>query len=174
MLNGLWLSFFLLGAAAALARWLIGGDAAVFGAMVESLFAMAKLSVELMVVLFGTLTLWLGLLRIAEKAGLVDLLARMLGPLFARLMPEVPRGHPALGLISMNFAANGLGLDNAATPIGLKAMRALQDLNPSATTASPIAEFASSTSPIAAMRTSAFDSRDPSTSPVSPASPVRV
>ncbi|VXC64312.1 nucleoside recognition domain-containing protein [Pseudomonas sp. 8O] len=136
MLNGLWLSFFLLGAAAALARWLIGGDAAVFGAMVESLFAMAKLSVELMVVLFGTLTLWLGLLRIAEKAGLVDLLARMLGPLFARLMPEVPRGHPALGLISMNFAANGLGLDNAATPIGLKAMRALQDLNPSANTAS--------------------------------------
>ncbi len=136
MLNGLWLSFFLLGAAAALARWLIGGDAAVFGAMVESLFAMAKLSVELMVVLFGTLTLWLGLLRIAEKAGLVDLLARMLGPLFARLMPEVPRGHPALGLISMNFAANGLGLDNAATPIGLKAMRALQDINPSATTAS--------------------------------------
>lgn len=136
MLNGLWLSFFLLGAIAALARWLIGGDAAVFGAMVESLFAMAKLSVELMVVLFGTLTLWLGLLRIAEKAGLVDLLARLLGPLFARLMPEVPRGHPALGLISMNFAANGLGLDNAATPIGLKAMRALQDLNPSATAAS--------------------------------------
>ncbi len=136
MLNGLWLCFFVLGAIAALARWLIGGDASVFGAMVESLFAMAKLSVELMVVLFGTLTLWLGLLRIAEKAGLVDLLARLLGPLFARLMPEVPRGHPALGLISMNFAANGLGLDNAATPIGLKAMRALQDLNPSATTAS--------------------------------------
>ena len=136
MLNGLWLGFFLVAALAAVARWLIGGDATVFGAMVESLFAMAKLSVELMVVLFGTLTLWLGLLRIAEKAGLVDLLARLLGPLFARLMPEVPRGHPALGLISMNFAANGLGLDNAATPIGLKAMRALQDLNPSATTAS--------------------------------------
>ena len=136
MLNGLWLSFFLLGAIAALARWLFGGDATVFAAMVESLFAMAKLSVELMVVLFGTLTLWLGLLRIAEKAGLVDLLARLLGPLFARLMPEVPRGHPALGLISMNFAANGLGLDNAATPIGLKAMRALQELNPSTTTAS--------------------------------------
>lgn len=88
-----------------------------------------------MVLLFGTLTLWLGLLRIAEKAGLVDALARMLGPLFARLMPEVPRGHPALGLITMNFAANGLGLDNAATPIGLKAMRALQTLNPSSTTA---------------------------------------
>ncbi|NLC10158.1 MAG: spore maturation protein, partial [Gammaproteobacteria bacterium] len=83
-----------------------------------------------------TLTLWLGFLKIAEKAGLVDVLARLLGPLFAKLMPEVPRGHPALGLITLNFAANGLGLDNAATPIGLKAMRALQEINPSATTAS--------------------------------------
>jgi spore maturation protein SpmA len=89
-----------------------------------------------MVVLFGTLTLWLGFLRIAERAGLVDWLARLLGPLFARLMPEVPRGHPALGLITLNFAANALGLDNAATPIGLKAMKALQTLNPSSTTAS--------------------------------------
>ncbi|WXL26131.1 nucleoside recognition domain-containing protein [Ectopseudomonas mendocina] len=136
MLNTLWLGFFLVAAVAGLYRWLIGDDPAVFGAMVESLFAMAKLSVEVMVLLFGTLTLWMGLLRIAEKAGLVDVLARLLGPLFARLMPEVPRGHPALGLITMNFAANGLGLDNAATPIGLKAMRALQDLNPSSTTAS--------------------------------------
>ncbi|MEX6500500.1 nucleoside recognition domain-containing protein [Pseudomonas zhanjiangensis] len=136
MLNGLWLGFFVVAAVAGLSRWLVGDDPAVFAAMVESLFAMAKLSVEVMVVLFGTLTLWLGLLRIAEKAGLVDALARLLGPLFARLMPEVPRGHPALGLITMNFAANGLGLDNAATPIGLKAMRALQDLNPSSTTAS--------------------------------------
>ncbi|HLD64728.1 MAG TPA: nucleoside recognition domain-containing protein, partial [Pseudomonas sp.] len=108
----------------------------VFAAMVESLFAMAKLSVDVMLLLFGTLTLWLGLLRIAEKAGLVEQLARLLGPLFARLMPEVPRGHPALGLITLNFAANGLGLDNAATPIGLKAMKALQSLNPSSTTAS--------------------------------------
>ncbi|MBU0902033.1 hypothetical protein N1078_06375 [Pseudomonas sp. MIL19] len=136
MLNGLWLGFFVVAAIAGLSRWLLGDDPAVFAAMVESLFAMAKLSVEVMVLLFGTLTLWLGLLRIAEKAGLVDALARMLGPLFARLMPEVPRGHPALGLITMNFAANGLGLDNAATPIGLKAMRALQTLNPSSTTAS--------------------------------------
>jgi spore maturation protein SpmA/spore maturation protein SpmB len=136
MLNWLWLGFFVVAAIAGLSRWLIGDDPAVFAAMVESLFAMAKLSVEVMVLLFGTLTLWLGLLRIAEKAGLVDALARMLGPLFARLMPEVPRGHPALGLITMNFAANGLGLDNAATPIGLKAMRALQTLNPSSTTAS--------------------------------------
>ena len=136
MLNGLWLSFFLVAAVAGFSRWLLGGDPAVFGAMVESLFAMAKLSVEVMVLLFGTMTLWLGLLRIAEQAGLVDALARLLGPLFARLMPEVPRGHPALGLITMNFAANGLGLDNAATPIGLKAMRSLQELNPSSTTAS--------------------------------------
>ncbi len=135
MLNWLWLGFFVVAAVAGLSRWLLGDDPAVFAAMVESLFAMAKLSVEVMVLLFGTLTLWLGLLRIAEKAGLVDALARMLGPLFARLMPEVPRGHPALGLITMNFAANGLGLDNAATPIGLKAMRALQTLNPSSTTA---------------------------------------
>ena len=136
MLNWLWLGFFVVAAIAGLSRWLVGDDPAVFAAMVESLFAMAKLSVEIMVLLFGTLTLWLGLLRIAEKAGLVDALARLLGPLFARLMPEVPRGHPALGLITMNFAANGLGLDNAATPIGLKAMRALQALNPSSTTAS--------------------------------------
>jgi spore maturation protein SpmA len=135
MLNGLWLGFFVVAALAAAVRW-IGGDVTVWAAMVESLFAMAKVSVELMVVLFGTLTLWLGFLRIAEQAGLVDLLGRALGPLFARLMPEVPRGHPALGLITLNFAANGLGLDNAATPIGLKAMKALQELNPSATVAS--------------------------------------
>ena len=136
MLNGLWLGFFMVAAVAALGRWLIGGDPTVFAAMVESLFAMARLAVEVMVLLFGTLTLWLGLLRIAEAAGLVAWMARLLGPLFRRLMPEVPAGHPALGLITMNFAANALGLDNAATPIGLKAMRELQTLNPSPTTAS--------------------------------------
>ncbi len=136
MLNGLWLGFFLVGAVSALGQWLIGGNAGIFAAMVESIFAMAKLSVEVVILLFGTLTLWLGFLKIAEKAGIVEWLAKVLGPLFARLMPEVPKGHPALGLITMNFAANGLGLDNAATPIGLKAMRALQELNPSTTTAS--------------------------------------
>lgn len=136
MLNRLWFGFFLAAAAAALWRWLGGGDAGVFGAMVTALFDMARLSVEVMILLFGTLTLWLGFLRIAERAGLVDLLARALGPLFARLMPEVPRNHPALGLITLNFAANMLGLDNAATPIGLRAMRELQTLNPSADTAS--------------------------------------
>ena len=136
MLNGLWLGFFLVAAATALGRWLIGGEADIFEQMVKALFAMAKTSVDLMLLLFGTLTLWLGLLRIAERAGLVELLARLLGPLFARLMPEVPKGHPALGLITLNFAANGLGLDNAATPIGLKAMNALQELNPHKTIAS--------------------------------------
>lgn len=130
MLNSLWLGFFLVGAAAGLIQWIWLGDADVFSRMVASLFDMAKLSVNVMVLLFGTLTLWLGLLRIAEQAGLVQTLARWLAPLFARLMPEVPRGHPALGLITMNFAANGLGLDNAATPVGLRAMRELQTLNP--------------------------------------------
>ena len=135
MLNTLWLGFFAIAAISALAQWLLGGQAQVFAAMVESLFTMAKLSVEVMVLLFGTLTMWLGFLRIAEKAGIVDALARWLSPLFARLMPEVPRGHPALGLMTLNFAANALGLDNAATPMGLKAMRALQELNPEPATA---------------------------------------
>lgn len=135
MLNLLWFGFFLVAAIAGMAQWL-QGDPGVWAAVVESLFAMAKLSVEVMILLFGTLTLWLGFLRIAEQAGLVDRIGKLLGPLFARLMPEVPRGHPALGLITLNFAANGLGLDNAATPIGLKAMRELQSLNPSSTTAS--------------------------------------
>lgn len=135
MLNGLWLAFFLTATMAGLARWLVAGEAEVFGAMVAALFDMARLSVEVMVLLFGTLTLWLGLLKIAERAGLVDALARALGPLFARLMPEVPRGHPAIGLVTLNFAANGLGLDNAATPIGLRAMRE-RTLNPTPDTAS--------------------------------------
>lgn len=135
MLNTLWLGFFLTAAVAALAQWLVGGNVQIFAAMVEALFAMAKLSVEVMVLLFGTLTLWLGFLRIAEKAGIVDALARWLAPLFTKLMPGVPRGHPALGLMTLNFAANALGLDNAATPMGLKAMKALQELNPEPETA---------------------------------------
>ena len=136
MLNALWVGFFVAAALSAAAQWLLGGSAQVFASMVEALFTMAKLSVEVMVLLFGTLTLWLGFLRIAEKAGLVEALSRLLAPLFARLMPEVPRGHPALGLITLNFAANALGLDNAATPIGLKAMHSLHSLNPRPDTAS--------------------------------------
>jgi spore maturation protein SpmA len=136
MLNGIWLSFFLVSFAAALWQWLGMGDAEVFSRLVASLFDMARLSVEIILVLVGTMTLWLGFLAIAEKAGLIRVLARVLDPLFSRLMPEVPSGHPALGHISMNFAANILGLDNAATPIGIKAMHSLQSLNPSTTTAS--------------------------------------
>ena len=96
MLNVLWLGFFLVGALSAGVQWLVLGDEQVFSRMVTSLFDMAALSVQIMVVLFGTLTLWLGFLRIAESAGLVNTLARWLGPLFARLMPGVPRGHPAI------------------------------------------------------------------------------
>ena len=129
MLNTLWLFFFLIAAVSGFYQWLVGGNSEIFAQMVRSLFDMAALSVQLMLLLFGTLTLWLGFLKIAEKAGLIDTLARWLGPLFSRLMPGVPAGHPALGLITLNFAANGLGLDNAATPIGLRAMKSLQTLN---------------------------------------------
>lgn len=135
MLNLLWLSFFVISALSGLYQWLFAADPEVFARMVQSLFKMAELSVSIMVLLFGTLTLWLGFLKIAEAAGLIDALGRWLSPVFKRLMPDVPAGHPALGLITMNFAANGLGLDNAATPIGLKAMRALQTLNPRPDTA---------------------------------------
>jgi spore maturation protein SpmA len=136
MLNGIWLSFFIAAFAASIWQWLVGGDSEVFARLVQSLFDMARISVDIILVLLGTMTLWLGFLSIAEKAGLIRLLGRVLDPLFCRLMPEVPRGHPAMGLISMNFAANILGLDNAATPIGIKAMHSLQSLNPSRETAS--------------------------------------
>ncbi|WP_252106887.1 MULTISPECIES: spore maturation protein [unclassified Halomonas] len=136
MLNGIWLSFFIAAFAASLWQWLVGGDSEVFARLVASLFDMARVSVDIILVLLGTMTLWLGFLSIAEKAGMIRLLGRALDPLFSRLMPEVPRGHPAMGLISMNFAANILGLDNAATPIGIKAMHSLQTLNPSRDTAS--------------------------------------
>ncbi|MBC7201993.1 MAG: spore maturation protein [Pusillimonas sp.] len=136
MLNALWLAFFMVAACAGLYQWLVLADPDVFGRIVQSLFEMAELSVSIMILLFGTLTLWLGFLRIAEAAGLINTLSRWLSPLFQRLMPEVPRNHPALGLMTLNFAANGLGLDNAATPIGLRAMRELQSLNPTPNTAS--------------------------------------
>lgn len=136
MLNGIWLSFFIAAFAGSLWQWLVGGDSEVFARLVQSLFDMARVSVDIILVLLGTMTLWLGFLAIAEKAGMIRLLGRVLDPLFCRLMPDVPSGHPAMGLITMNFAANILGLDNAATPIGIKAMHALQTLNPSRDTAS--------------------------------------
>ena len=135
MLNTLWFAFFIIALLAGLYQWIFLQDPDVFSRIVLSLFDMAELSVELMILLFGTLTLWLGFLRIAEGAGLIQWLSRILSPLFRRLMPGVPAGHEAVGLITLNFAANGLGLDNAATPIGLRAMHSLQTLNPDPRTA---------------------------------------
>src|SRR5690606_35602515 len=111
MRNAIWLGFFVVGAIAALIRCLMFGESQVFAELIDALFGMAKTSVDIMLLLFGTLTLWLGFLKIAERAGLVDALARLLTPLFARLMPVVPRGHPAIGLITLNAAANAPGLD---------------------------------------------------------------
>jgi len=135
-LNRLWTLFFLSSFIAALWQWLWLGDADIFNRIIASLFEMAKLSVDIALGLVGLLALWSGLLKIAEKCGLAEGLARLLQPLFARLMPEVPPGHPALGLVSMNLAANFMGLDNAATPVGIKAMQSLQSLNPQKDTAS--------------------------------------
>ncbi|MCW8857246.1 MAG: hypothetical protein OQJ95_07780, partial [Kangiella sp.] len=120
MLNILWLFFFVLAFVLALFQWLVQGNAAAFPELVQSIFDMAKLSVTIAIGLIGILAFWLGLLKIAERSGLVNLLAKALAPLFRKLMPEVPSGHPALGSISMNMAANMLGLDNAATPMGIR------------------------------------------------------
>ena len=117
-------------------QWLVNGHAAIFSEIMQSTFDMAGLSVEVAIGLIGVLCLWLGFFRIAEKSGLINVLARILEPLFTRLMPEVPRGHASHGSITMNVAANMLGLDNAATPMGLKAMQDLQQLNPNKDTAS--------------------------------------
>ncbi len=136
MLNLLWLFFFLIAFVLALYQWLFLGNAQSFPELVKAIFDMAKLSVEISIGLVGVLAFWLGMLKIAEKSGLVNLLAKALAPLFKKLMPEVPTGHPALGSISMNMAANMLGLDNAATPMGIRAMEQLQELNPIKNTAS--------------------------------------
>ena len=117
-------------------QWLVNGHAAIFSEIMQSTFDMAELSVEVAIGLVGVLCLWLGFFRIAEKSGLINVLSRLLEPLFTRLMPEVPRGHASHGSITMNIAANMLGLDNAATPMGLKAMQDLQQLNPVKDTAS--------------------------------------
>ena len=134
-MNLVWGLFFLVGFAVALIQWL-AGDATAFEALVTASFDMAKLAVEIAIGLVGLLALWSGLFAIAEKAGLVQWLGRGLAPLFRRLMPEVPQGHEAQGAVTMNLAANMLGLDNAATPLGIKAMQALQALNPVKDTAS--------------------------------------
>lgn len=135
MLNALWTGFFLTAFAAAVLRY-FGGDEAVFAAVMQASFEAAKTAFEVALGLTGVMCLWLGVMKIGERAGFLSLLGRWLAPLFARLFPDVPAGHPALGSVTMNMAANILGLDNAATPMGLKAMRELQELNPVKDTAS--------------------------------------
>lgn len=131
VLNHLWVAFFAVGFLAALGQWIVTGNAEAFKTVVDGTFTSAKTAVmDLALPLAGVMTLWLGFLSVAEKAGAVQWLARLIGPFFARIFPEIPPGHPASGQILMNFSANMLGLDNAATPIGLKAMESLQSLNP--------------------------------------------
>ena len=136
MLHRIWLSFFLISAVAGLAQWWWLGDGEVFQRMVQALFDMAGLSVELAIGLIGLLCLWLGIVALGEASGLVGKLGRLMSPLFTRLMPEVPAGHPAISSMTLNFSANLLGLDNAATPLGIRAMQDLQTLNPQPDTAS--------------------------------------
>jgi spore maturation protein SpmA len=135
-LNYIWVGFILTAFAVALCKLLFLGDTEVFTRIVLSMFDSAKLGFEISIGLTGILSLWLGLMKIGEKAGLVQRFARMVYPVFGKLFPELPKDHPATGSIFMNFSANLLGLDNAATPIGLKAMRELQELNPKKDTAS--------------------------------------
>ncbi|OIO77740.1 MAG: hypothetical protein COS39_00415 [Hydrogenophilales bacterium CG03_land_8_20_14_0_80_62_28] len=136
MLNAIWIGFFLVAFAAALFQFLVNGQQDIFGLLMKAGFDNAKTAFEIAIGLTGVMSLWLGILKIGERAGFLDALGRLLSPLFARLFPEVPRGHPALGSITMNMAANLLGLDNAATPMGIKAMQELQTLNPDHDTAS--------------------------------------
>ena len=137
MLNFIWAGFFIVGFICAAYQSLIGGDLSVWQNLSTSLFGTAKTAFLISINLTGLLCLWLGMLKIAEKSGLTGLLAKALAPLFGKIMPDVPQNHPALGSIIMNMAANMLGLDNAATPMGLKAMEQLQELNPKKDTASP-------------------------------------
>ena len=130
VLNYIWVSFFIIAFAVALAKLILFNDTTVFPAMLQSTFDMAKTGFEISIGLAGVMSLWLGLMKIGEKGGMVPLLSRVVGPFFSRLFPEIPKNHPATGSIIMNFSANILGLDNAATPLGLKAMNELQEINP--------------------------------------------
>ncbi len=136
VLNYIWIAFFLVALVMGLIRLIVFRDTEIFTAMVNSTFEMAKVGFEISLGLTGVLTLWLGLMRVGEEGGVVSALARIVRPFFHRLFPELPRDHPVHGSMIMNFAANMLGLDNAATPLGLKAMQELQDLNPVKDTAS--------------------------------------
>src|SRR5688572_7811211 len=136
VLNYIWVAFFIIAFVTALIKFVFFNDTQVFPAMLQSTFDMAKTGFEISIGLAGVMTLWLGLMKIGERGGMVAILAKLVGPFFSRLFPEVPRDHPAVGAIIMNFSANILGLDNAGTPLGLKAMKELQDLNPDKETAS--------------------------------------
>ncbi len=136
MLNWIWAAMFLIAFVAAILAATVGGKPDAMQAVVTALFDSSKTGFEIAIGLTGIMTLWLGLMKIAEKGGVTELIARIVGPLFARLFPGIPKGHPASGAIVMNRSANMLGLDNAATPLGLKAMKELQSLNPTPDTAS--------------------------------------
>jgi spore maturation protein SpmA len=136
LLNYLWIAFFLVALLHGAVQVLAGGDAQLFDGMLMAVFSASRSAFEIALGLTGTLAFWLGMLKIGERSGFVLLLTRGLTPLFRRLMPEVPADHPALGAIVMNLSANVLGLDNAATPLGIKAMQELQSLNPRPDTAS--------------------------------------
>ena len=136
VLNYIWISFFVLGFLAALYQWIVGGNGDIFPQMVSATFDSSKTAFEISLGLTGVLSLWSGLMKVGEQGGMTNVMARLFGPFFRRLFPEIPRDHPAMGSIVMNFSANMLGLDNAATPLGLKAMNQMQELNPKKDTAS--------------------------------------
>ena len=136
VLNYIWIAFFLIAFVIATFRLVFLGDTAVFPEIINSTFSSSKTAFEISLGLTGVLSLWLGIMKIGEKGGVIDLFARVLSPLFTKLFPDIPKGHPVTGSIFMNLAANMLGLDNAATPLGLKAMEGLQELNPKKDTAS--------------------------------------
>lgn len=136
-LNYIWVGFFLIALAGALLQSFVFGDWAVYERIINGTFTMAKMSVmDIALPLCGTMTLWLGIMNIGQKAGAIHFLSRIIGPFFSKLFPEIPKDHPVNGELVMNFSANILGLDNAATPLGLKAMNSLQELNPHKDTAS--------------------------------------
>ena len=129
VLNYIWIAFFIIAFVVALVKLIFWGDFDVFPAMMDSTFASSKTAFEISLGLTGVLSLWLGIMKIGEKGGLVNALSKLLSPIFVKLFPDIPKGHPVTGSIFMNIAANMLGLDNAATPLGLKAMEQLQELN---------------------------------------------
>jgi len=136
VLNYIWIAFFLIAFVFALVQWIFMGDMEIFPALTQATFDNAKLGFEISLWLTGVMSLWLGIMKIGERGGMVAILAKITSPLFSRLFPDVPKNHPALGAMLMNISANMLGLDNAATPLGLKAMHSLQELNPKKDTAS--------------------------------------